>query len=80
LASKGGLGNYPANNTSVPNFAAGGFGGIGGGIFITNAGNDAALGGPFSTFIAALGPLGVEVDYGTGNYVVFSVTYGKSAG
>lgn len=72
----GALGNYPANGTKLPNFAAGGFVGRGGSLFVTNAGNVATLYGPFNTGIVAVPAIGsfpgaqIGVDYSDGIFVL----------
>jgi RHS repeat-associated protein len=82
-AASGSLGNYPANNTNTPNFGVGAFGGVGGGVFLTNAGNVASLSGPFTSVMLGLPPMlggiGVEFDYSNG-IGVLSLTAGKSIG
>ena len=79
LTDNGSLGNYPTNNGGPRNQTWGVFGGIGAGLFLTNAGNTTTLAGPFTSYIASVGPLGVELAYSKGTWVV-SVTAGKSTG
>ncbi len=79
LTSRGRLGNYPANNTSIPNFSVGASGGVGAGVFLTNAASSGALFGPFTSFLISIGVLGVEIDY-SGGIGILSVTFGKSTG
>jgi hypothetical protein len=80
LSATGKYGNYPANDTGKANFALGGFGGVGGGVFFTNAGNSAALAGPFTSYMLSFDIVGLELDLGSGGYVVFSITAAKSSG
>ncbi len=83
LTDKGSLGNYPSNDSGIPNLAVGTQAGFGGGVFITNAGNSATLSGPFTSVLIGLPPIlggaGVEVDYSNG-IVVLSLTAGKQIG
>jgi hypothetical protein len=65
------------NSTKYP--TTGAFAGAGLGLFVTNAGNSTALGGPFDTVLASLGPLGLEYDH-SGPTKVLSITIGKSMG
>jgi RHS repeat-associated protein len=72
---KGGLGNYPANNTSTPNFALGAIVGRGPGMYVTNAGSPKRLSGSFTTTILALPRVGwfpgatLELDYSGGTWM-----------
>jgi hypothetical protein len=79
LTSKGGLLNYPSNQSGKSNATMGAFAGVGGGLFLTNAGNSTTLRGSFTSYIASVGPVGIEFDHANG-IKVLSVTVGKSTG
>jgi hypothetical protein len=80
LAPSGSIGNYPANNTSIPNLALGGSVGAGAGLFVTNAGNAETLGGQFASLLVNLPFISVEVDWSKGIYVgSFSFGAGRGA-
>ena len=77
---RGGLSNYPSNQSGTSNASWGAFAGVGGGsVFVTNAGNSTSLGGPFTSYLASIGIFGFELDYSNGTWVA-SVTVGKSTG
>jgi len=76
---QGGLGNYPPNTSGSSNKTYGIFAGLGGGVFLTNAGNSTSLLGPFTSDILAIGIYGLELDHANGTWVA-SVTVGKSMG
>ena len=68
LAPHGSIGNYPSNNTTLSNVAAGASIGAGVGGFITNAGNANALGGQFTTVQLNLPFVSIEADFSKGIY------------
>ena len=88
FASGGAFAAGPCGSASFPNVpgrkgAAGGFAGVGGGIFLTNAPNVGALGGPFDTYTVnvGVGPLQFSVQFGYSDGIgILSVTAGPGAG
>src|SRR5436190_2571534 len=49
--------------SGTSNASLGAFAGVGGGLFMTNAGNSTSLGGPFTSYLASIGIFGFEFDY-----------------
>lgn len=79
FTDRGGILNYPSNQSLSSNVTFGAFGGIGGGGFLTNAGNTTSLAGPFTSYIASIGIFGFEFDCSNGTWVA-STSIGKSVG
>jgi hypothetical protein len=71
--------NYPPNTSGSSNKTYGIFAGLGGGVFLTNAGNATGLNGPFTSDMISIGIFGLELDHSNGIWVA-SVTVAKSMG
>jgi RHS repeat-associated protein len=88
FASGGAFAADPCGGISAPNVpgrkgAAGAFAGVGGGVFLTNAPNVGALGGPFDTYTVnvGVGPIQFSVQFGYSDGIgILSVTAGPGAG
>lgn len=80
--STGSFGNYPPNNTSIPNFTIGAMAGKGPGMFFANTGNPSTLAGPFTSVILAVPAIGwfpgVQIEYDfSGSTKVVSLSPGN---
>jgi RHS repeat-associated protein len=68
--------SYPSGDCD--HFASGAYGGIGGGVFFTNATSADQLKGPFTTLNIDLGPLSIQISW-SGPTIISSATVGPGA-